>query len=456
MPEDRTADPKPTKSIPKLGGWGRFPVTETVAVRPEKNRDLYPVGSHCLARGMGRSYGDAALLTGGTVVMTEKLDRFIEFDEDSGTLRSEAGATLKDVLDTFVPRGWFVPVTPGTKHCTLGGCVAADVHGKNHHHEGTFSRHVERLVVVLADGSRISCGPSENAGLFWATVGGMGLTGLISEVTLRLTPVETALMKVKHTKSANLDQTVDLLTDARYDARYTVAWLDCLAKGARLGRGVLMAGDHALKSEVSLRIQDPLVTRAKRAKPFPFEFPGWVLNPMTIKAFNALYYAYQGRRKEFVCGYDEYFYPLDGIDSWYRMYGKRGFVQYQYVMPTETARQGTREVLTLLSGEKKASFLAVLKRFGPQGQGLLSFPMEGLTLALDIPMSDELLPFLDRLDEIVLKYKGRIYLAKDSRMEPEVFKAGYPRIDEFCRTRAQFDPEGRFDSDMARRLKLCQ
>lgn len=456
MPDKTPERQVSKKSLPQLGGWGRFPVADSVAVRPEKIRDLAPVGDLSLARGMGRAYGDAALVSDGTLVLTEKLNRFLSFDDSTGILRAEAGATLKDVLDTFVPKGWFVPVTPGTKHCSLGGCVAADVHGKNHHRDGTISLHVLELELILADRGRVKCSSQDNPELFWATVGGMGLTGIISEVTLQLLPVETAYMKVKHVRSKNLDQTVDLLTDPRYDARYTVAWLDCLASGSSLGRGVLMAGEHALKSDISLRIDDPLETKAKKPKPFPVEFPGWVLNPLTIKLFNAVYFAYQSRRGEFVCGYNQFFYPLDGIDSWYKMYGKRGFVQYQYVMPTASAKEGTRQVLTLLSSERKASFLAVLKRFGPEGQGLLSFPMEGLTLALDIPMSDGLLPFLDRLDEVVLKHGGRLYLAKDSRMSAETFTAGYPRVPDFCEVRRGVDPTGRFDSDQARRLKLCR
>jgi len=447
---------QPTKAISSLGGWGRFPVCDSVAVRPEKARNLDPIGDSTLARGLGRSYGDAALNKGGTLVLTERLNRFLGFDAETGIVRAEAGVTLKDLLDALVPRGWFVPVTPGTKHCTMGGCFAADVHGKNHHRDGTFSAHVLEIGLVLADGRRTNVSRETEPELFWATAGGMGLTGIISEVTLQMIPVETAHMTVKHFRSRNLDQTVEMLCGQSHDAKYSVAWLDCLASGANLGRGVVMLGEHALKSEVSLRITDPLKTPFKKPKPFPFEFPGWVLNPLTIKLFNAAYYRLQGRRTNFICGYNEFFYPLDGIDGWNKMYGKRGFVQYQYAMPMNTALEGTREILQELSKERRASFLAVLKRFGPQGPGLLSFPMEGLTLALDIPMSDQLLPFLDHLDDIVMKYGGRIYLAKDSRMKLEVFRAGYSRIEEFCEVKERFDPDGRFDSDMARRIGLCQ
>lgn len=217
-----------------------------------------------------------------------------------------------------------------------------------------------------------------------------------------------------------------------------------------------MTGEHAKKSDISLRIKEPLVIKPKKQKPFPIDLPGFALNPLTIKFFNSIYGFFQGRRGEFVCTYNEFFYPLDGIQQWNRMYGKRGFVQYQYVLPTKTALAGTKEILEKLSREKKASFLAVLKRFGPEGQGLLSFPMEGLTLALDIPMSDNLMPFLDHLDDIVMRYGGRIYLAKDSRMKPEVFESGYGRIAEFCHVKSEIDPGTLFNSDLAKRIGLCQ
>jgi decaprenylphospho-beta-D-ribofuranose 2-oxidase len=440
------------RKIAGLSGWGRFPVADCVAVRPERMRDLRPTGETCIARGLGRSYGDAALDSRGRVVLTERLDRFVAFDPETGVLRAEAGATLDEVLTTFVPRGWFVPVTPGTKFCTLGGCLAADVHGKNHHRDGTFSRHVNWADVVLASGERVRCSPETWPELFWATAGGMGLTGLIAEMELRLTPIETAWMDVRHTRCRNLEDTVRLLSDPTHDARYTVAWLDCLATGDRLGRGILMAGEHAPEPAVPLRKEGPLGPHGSRQKPFPFDLPGWALNPVTVRAFNRVYDWLQGRRGRFLSHYDRFFYPLDGIQSWNRMYGKRGFVQYQFVLPTESALDGMRLVLGRLSRSGRASFLAVLKRFGPEGPGLLSFPTEGLTLALDIPMSDGLLPFLDELDRVVADHGGRTYLAKDSRTRPDAFVAGYPRLGEFRQVKAQVDSEGQFASDLWRRL----
>ncbi|MBL8064345.1 MAG: FAD-binding oxidoreductase [Chthonomonadaceae bacterium] len=428
-------------------------MTEANLVRPERLRDLVPVGDSVIARGLGRSYGDAALNSSGTTVLTTKLDRFVEFDATTGLVRAEAGLSLGALLKAMVPRGWFVPVTPGTQNCTLGGCLAADVHGKNHHRDGTFSRHVTKATLVLASGETRVLNQSDP--LFWATAGGMGLTGIIREVELQLIPVETAYMQVKHVKSPDLDTTIELLTDPAHDAQYTVAWIDCLASGASLGRGVFMAGDHAPKSAVPLNREDPLRLKMKNTKPFPIDLPGFALNPFTIKLFNAAYNSFQGRRGEFLSPYPSFFYPLDGIDQWNRMYGKRGFVQYQFVLPAATAQIAMREVLRRFSEARRASFLAVLKRFGAQGPGLLSFPTEGLTLSLDIPMSSGILEFLDGMDAFVRNHGGRIYLAKDSRMGPEMLRAGYPRLDEFCEVRRLVDPAGRFSSDLSRRLKLC-
>ncbi|MCW5936791.1 MAG: FAD-binding oxidoreductase [Fimbriimonadaceae bacterium] len=445
----------PAKALPELGGWGRYPVSDNVAVRPEKARQLGPVGEKTLARGLGRSYGDAALNSAGTLVLTERLNRFLEFDAETGVLRAEAGASLAEVVEAMVPQGWFLPVTPGTKFCTLGGCLASDVHGKNHHRDGSFSAHVTRASLVLADGERLEIGPDSNPELFWATAGGMGLTGIVADLSLRLLPVKTAYMRVRHTRTRDLDETVAMLADPAHDARYSVAWVDCLARGRSLGRGIYMAGEHALPEELPLRIEHPLRVKPKRQKPFPIDLPAWALNPTSMRMFNRLLDWVQGGKKDFVCPYEPYFYPLDSVHNWNRMYGKRGFVQYQYVVPTHSALEATRKALDLLSTAGKASFLAVLKRMGPEGQGMLSFPKEGLTLALDIPWSDGLEDLLERLDAVVLEAGGRLYLAKDSRMPRAMFEAGYPRREEFCAAKRAVDPGGRFTSDQARRLGLC-
>ena len=445
----------PRTKVAGMSGWGRYPKADQTVERPEKSSQLSMFDGSVLARGMGRAYGDAALNSTVTDVLTERLDRFLEFDSESGLLKVEAGATIKDVLDAMVPKGWFVPVTPGTKFSTIGGCVAADVHGKNHHADGSFGQHVASLDMVLADGSRVVCSPNEHSDVFWATVGGMGLTGIIESATFRLIPIETAYMKVGHRRCGNLDVAFNLMDDSKHDDRYSVCWIDCLSRERKLGRSVLITGHHAAKGEVPLMSQTPLKIRERRAKHFKRDWPGFMLNPWSIRLFNSLYYLREGGRGEFRTDYNSFFYPLDRMHDWNRMYGKRGFVQYQFVVPRENAREGVRKAIDLLSRMRRASFLAVLKRMGPASPGLLSFPMDGYTLALDIPLTNDLVEFLKKLDEVVLAHKGRVYLAKDSRLPAAAFRAMYPRLDEFLAVKRSVDPENRFSSDMARRLEIA-
>jgi decaprenylphospho-beta-D-ribofuranose 2-oxidase len=435
-----------------LSGWGRYPVQTCELERPERYADLRPSAGSVIARGQGRSYGDAALNQDGRVVLTERLNRLLELDGENGILRAEAGATLAEILEVIVPRGWFLPVTPGTKFVSLGGCVAADVHGKNHHRDGSFGAHVLALEMILADGSRTTCSPFDKTELFWATVGGMGLTGIIGEVTLKLVPVENGGMLVKHHGADSFRQLFDLMQDAAIDDHYTVAWLDTMAGGAQLGRGVVMCGHHAAAGELPRNFS----AQPSRGGSIPFDFPAWVLNPASISAFNALYYRREGGKREpFVCGYDPYFYPLDSIGRWNRMYGKRGFVQYQCVIPEGAAFEGVRALLQELSASRRPSFLAVLKRLGAQGRGMLSFPLAGYTLALDLPLRDDgLFALLSRLDEIVLRYGGRVYLAKDARLSAESFRAMYPRHAEWLKVKQTVDPENRFSSTLSRRLGM--
>jgi decaprenylphospho-beta-D-ribofuranose 2-oxidase len=440
-----------------MSGWGRYPRALSSVVCPSSLVEVEPPAKgHMIAHGQGRSYGDAALIQNGVLMLTERLDRIISFDEETGLLRAEAGMTLDQILEAFVPKGWFPPVTPGTKFVSLGGCVAADVHGKNHHRDGTFGSYVRELEIVLADGSRKVCSPLEDAELFWATVGGMGLTGIITVVKLQLIPIESAHVAVQHHQATDLDASLRLLEDSATDDRYTVAWIDCLAGGRELGRSVLMRGHHAMRAELPAQVTEPLRLKTQGQRNLPFDFPNWVLNPLTMSAFNKLYYWRQGARKRpFVTSCETFFYPLDMIGNWNRMYGKRGFVQYQCVFPTRTARRGLQTLLEKLSASRRASFLAVLKRFGPEGSGLLSFPLEGYTLSLDLPLGDPaLFPFLDQLDAIVLQNCGRVYLAKDARLKAEAFQAMYPRLHAWKRVKARVDPLNRFTSDLARRLGI--
>lgn len=318
----------------RLTGWGNYPSSTSYVSRPERYQQLKAAENLTLARGLGRSYGDAALNAEGDIILMERLNRFLSFDERTGILKAEAGASLEEILEVFVPRGWFVPVTPGTKYATLGGCLAADVHGKNHHMDGTFAHHVRDVELVLADGSKKRCSPKHESDLFWATVGGMGLTGIMSEMSLQLLPIETAYVKVRHTAAPNLDKILELLDDRSLDDNYSVAWIDCLATGKDFGRSILMTGHHATKEEAGNQIKEPLKIISKTPRSLPFRFPSWTLNPWTVKAFNHLFYETQRRKTApFLSDYNSYFYPLDAIRNWNRLYGKKGFLQYQFVIP---------------------------------------------------------------------------------------------------------------------------
>lgn len=442
--------------VTAISGWGRYPVQTCELERPERYADLHSEAASVIARGQGRSYGDAALNENRRVLLTERVNRLLEFDTGKGILHAEAGATLAEILEVIVPKGWFLPVTPGTKFVSLGGCVAADVHGKNHHHEGSFGDHVIAIELIMADGSHVKCSAVEKPELFWATVGGMGLTGIIGEVTLKLSPITTAQMFVRHHATGNLEQLFQLLQDPALDDRYTVAWIDSLAGGENLGRGIAMCGHHATVEELPPGFGSALATRKERNRAMPFDLPGWALNPQSIGAFNALYYRREAKKQRpFLTGYDQYFYPLDAIGDWNRLYGKRGFVQYQCVIPDTTAFDGIKALLQELSGSRRPSFLAVLKRLGAQGRGLLSFPLAGYTLALDLPIRDDgLFVLLNKLDEIVLRHGGRVYLAKDARLSAESFRAMYPRYEEWLRIRNAADPQNRFSSSLARRLQI--
>ncbi len=437
-----------------ISGWGRYPLQTCELERPERYADLRPSTNSVIARGQGRSYGDASLNENGRVILTERIDRMLALDVKQGILKAEAGVTLADILPVIVKQGWFLPVTPGTKFVSLGGCVAADVHGKNHHHDGAFGEHVLNLVLILADGSYKNCSATENADIFWATVGGMGLTGIIAEVTLKLIPIASAQMMVRHYAANNLEHLFHLLQDPAVDDRYSVAWIDCLASGEQLGRGIAMFGHHASASEYSSA--EPLASKPKHSRSLPFDFPSWVLNPLSISLFNKLYYWKEARKKTpFLTDYDSYFYPLDSIGQWNRLYGKRGFVQYQCVIPDATALAGMTELLKELSASRRSSFLAVLKRFGAQAQGFLSFPMSGYTLALDLPIRDKgLFSLLDKLDHIVLQHGGRVYLAKDARISAESFLSMYPRYTAWLKIKQTIDPKNRFSSSMSRRLNI--
>jgi decaprenylphospho-beta-D-ribofuranose 2-oxidase len=440
-----------------ISGWGRYPTAKAVLIRPEQmNHVRPPQEGSLICRGQGRSYGDAALSSQGQVMLTERLNRFLAFDPTTGILTAEAGVTLAEILEVFVPRGWFPAVTPGTRFVSLGGAVAADVHGKNHHLDGSFAVQVTEMELILADGRRQRCSPTQEAALFWATVGGMGLTGIITEVSCRLIPIETAAMVARNSQAVDLDAVFKGLEEADRDNPYTVAWIDGTRRGRQLGRGVVMGGRHARRDELPPDWKDPLRPPPRRTLTIPFDLPAWVLNRFTIAAYNHYYYRRQGNKGgPFIIDYPAFFYPLDGMAHWNRLYGKRGFLQYQVVLPEAQGQTGIRRLLEHLTKKRQAAFLAVLKRFGPGNSGHLSFPLAGYTLALDFPMrGPKVLELLRQLDTQVMEMGGRVYLAKDARLAPEYLPAMYPRLQEWRQVKQTVDPKGRFQSDLSRRLQL--
>lgn len=439
-----------------LSGWGRFPVTDCRVASYRQPRDLDDVliekGS-LIARGNGRSYGDAALNPELTLSLLG-CNRLIAFQPEEGRLTCEAGVLLRDVLDVFVPRGWFPPVTPGTKFVTIGGMVAADVHGKNHHVAGTFGRYVDSLTLLQADGSIATCSKERNSELFRATIGGMGLTGVILTVTWRLVPIETAYLRQETLRARDLDQVMDQFVDSA-EWTHTVAWIDCLAAGPNRGRSLLFRGEHAALTELSEEVRaNPLRIPAKRTRQVPISLPAMLLNPAVVRGFNALYYRHAtGAGSTNVVDYDSFFYPLDSVLEWNRIYGRKGFTQYQCVLPKPASREGLGALLRAISNSGQGPYLSVLKLLGPQ-EGLLSFPMEGYTLALDFPIRPDTLMLLDLLDEILADHGGRVYLAKDARTSAGSLRRGYPELPRFERIRADIGAKGRFESLLSRRLML--
>lgn len=441
----------------ELSGWGRYPRRNGRVARPENISSLkFTAEKALIARGQGRSYGDAAIATEtGCAVLTERLNRYLSFDESTGVLTTEAGTTLAEILETFVPRGWFPSVTPGTKFVSVGGCVAADVHGKNHHQAGSFAAQTTGLEIKLADGTDLFCSPEREADLFRATVGGMGLTGFITEVSFRLVPIETASVMVRHQPARDLEECLRFLENPAHD-EHAACWIDGNAKGARLGGGVMMSGRHARRNELKQATNNPLSFRTRRAPRLPFSPPGWLLNNLAATVFNRLYASRQTRRAApFLADLDSFFYPLDAIANWNAFYGKAGFVQHQCVIPSSEAAAGFRLMLEAVSTSGLPSFLTVLKRFGPAGPGLLSFPMEGYTLSLDFAMrGPPLFELLRKLDAIVLQHGGRIYLAKDACLDAETFRAMYPRWRDWQEIKARVDPANRFRSALSERIGL--
>lgn len=407
----------------KITNWGNFPVVEKEMKSEDslqKIKDFVLSHKEVIARGNGRCYGDASL--GENIFSTKRLNKFIGFDKIEGVLECEAGVLLSDILEISVPQGYFLNVTPGTKFVSVGGAIASDVHGKNHHSEGCFSEYVLEFKLMKENAEVITCSREENTEDFWATVGGMGLTGIILSAKIKLKNIETAYIRQESIKADNLDEIFQLFEESE-GWLYNVAWIDCLQKGENIGRSILMRGYHALREELPPKLhKNPLKNPRKIMPTIPFYFPSWVLNSFTIKIFNWLYYNKQTKKSvEGFVHYEPFFYPLDVINEWNKIYGKKGFIQYQMVIPKEKGKEGMRKILETIADSGNGSFLAVLKLFGKSNpKAYNSFPMEGYTLALDFKVNDKLKYLVEELDKIVEEFGGRIYLTKDSMSNPKL------------------------------------
>ncbi|HLG66046.1 MAG TPA: FAD-binding oxidoreductase [Ktedonosporobacter sp.] len=431
--------------------WGRYPKIKPGRVIPVYWRseipDLSSLEGPVLPYAYGRSYGDSCLNEGGVSLDVSHLTRFISFDQETGLLRCEAGVSLAQILDLTVPRGWFLPVTPGTKFVSVGGAIANDVHGKNHHVAGTFGCHVTRFELLRSSSERFICSPTENVELFRATIGGLGLTGVILWAEFRLKPITGPYITMERIRYSSLKEFMEISDSSDQDYEYTVAWVDCLASGQQIGRGLFMRGNHETSAAYAGK-------KAPRKLPLavPLDFPSFVLNTLTIKAFNTAYYRAQlARSIRRVVPYDPFFYPLDSIHEWNRMYGKRGFMQYQCVVPFENGYEVMLDILRRISHAGEGSFLAVLKKFGDvPSPGMLSFPRPGLTLALDFSNNGQkTLQLFEELDKVVRESGGSVYPAKDARMSAESFQAYFPQWHEF-------EPliDSKFSSSFWRRVTL--
>jgi FAD/FMN-containing dehydrogenase len=445
----KTVDPTVTTRARRYESWGRFPKSKHQAVKSvfwqQDTVDFKAIEGSVLPYGYGRSYGDSCLNDEGTLIDMTGLRKFISFDEVNGIVRCEAGVMLADILEVCVPRGWFLPVTPGTKFVSIGGAIANDVHGKNHHVAGTFGRHVTQFELLRSNGDRLICSPTQNVDLFSATIGGLGLTGLIVWAEFKLRKIPGPYIAYEQIRFNSIDEFFELNKEFDQRFEYTVSWIDCLAMGKNLGRGYFMLGNHdKLKPTAG---HEP---KAKTLIPATIDAPGFLLNKLTVKAFNTFWSLIHPASRK-VESWDPFFYPLDFVNDWNKLYGPAGFLQYQLVVPFDGANglRAIKEILEKAAQSGEASFLVVCKTFGDiQSPGMMSFPRRGVTLSLDFPYRGEkTLRLLDRLDAIVRDSGGAIYPAKDARMSPETFKQSFPRWQEFSQ---YIDPK--FSSNFWRRV----
>lgn len=439
-----------------LSAWGNYPkvnATQSDFKNISQLKETNKAWSEYIAFGQGKSYGDSALNM--NVIHSRSFSYFTNFDPESGLLELECGINLQDILKTFIPKGWFLPVTPGTSYISVGGAIAADVHGKNHHLDGSFCEHLSYLTLMIATGEVIKCSIHENSDLFFATCGGMGLTGVILTCGLKLKKISTSLIKQRSIKAKNLEEVFALFEDYK-QSPYSVAWIDTLAKGSKRGRSILMSGDHLdLSQNQEKQGHQALKANDRKFKLcVPFTLPSFALNHFSVKLFNEVYYHKQFKPTEdSIIDYDPFFYPLDSIKDWNRIYGPNGFTQYQFVVPKEQGLEAIDLILKKSAEYGRSSFLAVLKLLGSKNKNLLSFPIEGYTLALDYKIRPDLFKLLTEFDHIVHDYGGRVYLAKDCRLDAKMFRLMYPEHQEFIALRAKYQLN-KFSSLQSKRLCL--
>jgi decaprenylphospho-beta-D-ribofuranose 2-oxidase len=439
-----------------ISGWGNYPRVDCDVRRPQAPGDVARLldGRGTIARGLGRSYGDPAVNEQGVVLDLTQLDRYIAFDADTATLTCEAGVSLERIIADFTPRGFFPQITPGTKHVTVGGCIANDVHGKAHHVDGSFSSCVESFTTLLADGSIVTASRHENPDLFWATFGGMGLLGIILTATIRLRRVDTAYFRQQAVVVRDLRELLDAFDQYDEQLPYSVAWIDPLARGKGLGRGVLTVGDHAGVEDLPKRLRrEPLRVTPPSPLAVPIDLPEFALNPITLRVLNVAIGQVQARGGH-IAHYEKFFYPLDVVGEWNRGYGRRGFTQYQFVIPLDDGYANMRAILERIAGSGHLPFLNVLKKFGRATEGHLSFPFEGYTFAIDFPIGAGLDALLAELDAMVVDVGGRVYLGKDAFLRAESLPRMYPRLDEWRRIKAKYDPHDTFRSHLSDRVGL--
>lgn len=439
-----------------LSGWGNIPQSISQVTYLQYPDDVLPSLNHgpVVPRGLGRSYADQATNAAHVVMKTEKMNRFLAFDEEAGVLTCQAGASLEEIIQHLVPRGWFPMITPGTKYITVGGAIANDVHGKAHHIDGSFVSCVRSFTIMLADGCVLNASREENSDLFWANFGGLGLLGTILTATIQLRKIETTYFKQQSVVARNLTEMLEAINESDKHYASSVAWIDSLATGKKLGQGVLTMGNHATLDDLPAALKkDPLKVGKKPKLTVPFYLPGFTLNTFTVSILNKLLFIKQ-KGGNGLAHYDSFFYPLDMINSWNRGYGKRGFIQYQFVLPLADGEKNIRTILETITKSHCVPFLNVLKKFGNAKGGMLSFPFEGYTFAIDFPIKARLKPFTERLDQMVLDMGGRIYLGKDAYLDEATFKAMYPQHEAWQAVKQQYDPAQKFSSDLSRRIGL--